>query len=218
MQSYNIEKVISDQQLTLIKNLVMKIAIVLEIVIVWGNYMDNKLSTRELVLMGLMIALVWLAGSVIKIPSVGGFVHIGDCMVFLCAVVLGKKKGAVASALGMMLVDVLGGYYLWAPFTFVIKGAMAYIAGSILEALKDKSKSFSYIVSFLVSGIFMVIAYFGAGIIMAGFLTDKVGLIQGIAFSAKDIAGNIIQVGTGIVIALPVSAIILKAKLEAFSV
>ena len=196
----------------------MKIAIVLEIVIVWGNYMDNKLSTRELVLMGLMIALVWLAGSVIKIPSVGGFVHIGDCMVFLCAVVLGKKKGAVASALGMMLVDVLGGYYLWAPFTFVIKGAMAYIAGSILEALKDHNKSFSYIVSFLVSGTFMVIAYFGAGIIMAGFLTDKVGLIQGIAFSAKDIAGNIIQVGTGIVIALPVSAIILKAKSEAFSV
>lgn len=180
--------------------------------------MDNKLNTRELVLMGLMIALVWLAGSVIKIPSVGGFVHVGDCMVFLCVVILGKKKGAVASAFGMMLVDVLGGYFLWAPFTFVIKGAMAYIAGSILEILEVKhGRLFSYITAFLVSGIFMVIAYFGAGIIMAGFLTEKAGLIQGIAFSAKDIAGNIIQVGTGIVIALPVSAIILKAKSEVFS-
>ena len=98
--------------------------------------MDNKLSTKELVLMGLMIALVWLAGSVIRIPSVGGFVHVGDCMVFLSVVVLGKKKGAVVSALGMMLVDALGGYYLWAPFTFVIKGVMAYIAGSILEVLE----------------------------------------------------------------------------------
>lgn len=180
--------------------------------------MDNKLSTRELVLMGLMIALVWLAGSVIKIPSVGGFVHIGDCMVFLCVVVLGKKKGAVASALGMMLVDVLGGYYLWAPFTFVIKGAMAYIAGSILERMEQKyNKSVSYVVSFLISGIFMVVAYFGAGIIMAGFLTERAGLMQGIVYSAKDIVGNIIQVGTGIVIALPVSAIVLKAKAEAFS-
>lgn len=180
--------------------------------------MDSKLSTKEMVLMGLMIALVWLAGSVIKIPSVGGFVHIGDCMVFLSVVVLGKKKGAVASALGMMLVDVLGGYYLWAPFTFVIKGAMAYIAGSILEMMEVKySKSVSYVVSFLIGGIFMVIAYFGAGIIMAGFLTEKAGLIQGIAYSAKDIVGNIIQVGTGIVIALPVSAIVLKAKAEAFS-
>lgn len=100
--------------------------------------MNNRLSTKELVLMGLMIALVWLAGSVIKIPSVGGFVHLGDCMVFLSVVVLGKKKGSVASAMGMMLVDVLGGYYLWAPFTFVIKGAMAYIAGSILEKLEVK--------------------------------------------------------------------------------
>lgn len=180
--------------------------------------MDRRLSTRELVLMGLMTALVWLAGSVIKIPSVGGFVHIGDCMVFLCAVVLGKKKGAAASSVGMMLVDALGGYYLWAPFTFVIKGAMAYIAGSILEKLElNHGKSFTYITAFIVSGIFMVIAYFGAGIIIAGFLTDKVGLIQGIVFSAKDIVGNIIQVGTGIVIALPVSAIVLKAKSEAFS-
>ena len=81
---------------------------------------ENKnLTTRELVLVGLMIALVYLAGSIIRVPSVGGFVHIGDCMVFLSVVVLGKKKGAVASSFGMLLVDVLGGYYLWAPFTFI---------------------------------------------------------------------------------------------------
>jgi len=96
---------------------------------------NNKLATREMVLVGLMIALVYLAGSIIKVPSVGGFVHIGDCMVFLSVIVLGKKKGAVASAFGMLLVDVLGGYYLWAPFTFVIKGAMGYIAGLILEKM-----------------------------------------------------------------------------------
>ena len=34
--------------------------------------MDNKLSTKELVLMGLMIALVWLAGSVISISISSG--------------------------------------------------------------------------------------------------------------------------------------------------
>lgn len=87
---------------------------------------ENKtLNVKELVLMGLMIALVYLAGSIIKIPSLGGFIHIGDCMVFLSVILLGKKKGAVSSALGMFLVDALGGYYLWAPFTLIIKGAMA---------------------------------------------------------------------------------------------
>ena len=176
---------------------------------------SKSLNTREMVLMGLMIALVYLAGSIIKIPSVGGFVHIGDCMVFLSVIVLGKKKGAVSSALGMFLVDVLGGYYFWAPFTLIIKGAMAYIAGLILERMVESKKA--YIIAFLISGVFMVIAYFFAGIIVAGFLTEKIGIIEGFIFSAKDIVGNVIQVGTGIVIALPLSAVIIKAKQTAFT-
>ncbi|MBE6071916.1 MAG: ECF transporter S component [Clostridium butyricum] len=179
---------------------------------------NNKLATREMVLVGLMIALVYLAGSIIKVPSVGGFVHIGDCMVFLSVIVLGKKKGAVASAFGMLLVDVLGGYYLWAPFTFVIKGAMGYIAGLILEKMSENTKeTMRYIIAFSASGIFMVIGYFLSGIFMAGFLTNKVGLIQGLAYSAKDILGNIIQVITGIVIALPLTAVLLRAKQTVFN-
>ncbi|SFC86204.1 ECF transporter S component [Clostridium uliginosum] len=173
---------------------------------------NNNLNTKELVLMGLMIALVYLAGSIIKIPSVGGFVHIGDCMVFLSVILLGKKKGAVTSALGMFLVDVLGGYYLWAPFTLIIKGLMAYIAGFILEKMKNNNSAISYATSFFVSGIFMVIGYFLAGTIMAGFLTEKTGIVQGIIYASKDILGNIVQVGTGIVIAIPLSAVVMKAK------
>jgi len=186
-----------------------------EVVIFMQN--DNSLNTKEMVLMGLMIALTYLAGSIIKIPSVGGFVHIGDCMVFLSVIVLGKKKGAVSSALGMFLVDVLGGYYFWAPFTLIIKGVMAYIAGFILEKMSESIAAKKYTIAFLASGIFMVFGYFLAGIVISGFLTDKVGLIQGIAFSAKDIVGNIIQVTTGIVIALPLSAVIIKAKKTAFT-
>lgn len=175
------------------------------------------LNTKEMVLMGLMIALIFLAGSIIKIPSVGGFVHIGDCMVFLSVIVLGKKKGSVASALGMFLVDALGGYYFWAPFTFIIKGGMAYIEGVVLEKMIDSKETIRYITAFLISGIFMVIAYFFAGIIIAGFFTEKAGLIQGLVYASKDIVGNIVQVGTGIVIALPLSAIIIKAKQIAFA-
>lgn len=177
---------------------------------------NRSSNTNEIVLMGLMIALTYLAGSIIKIPTFGGFVQIGDCMVFLSVIVLGKKKGAVSSALGMFLVDALGGYYFWAPFTFIIKGSMAYISGFILEKMSESEAAKKYTIAFLVSGVFMVIAYFGAGIIIAGFLTEKAGLIQGIALSAKDIVGNIMQVSTGIVLALPLSAVILKAKQTAF--
>lgn len=174
---------------------------------------ENKtLSIKELVLMSLMIALVYLAGSIIKIPSIGGFVHIGDCMVFLSVVVLGKKKGAISSALGMFLVDVLSGYYLWAPFTLIIKGIMAYVAGYILEKMKNHNSFMIYTIAFAISGVIMIIGYFIAGTIMAAFLTEKAGLMQGIIYASKDIFGNIIQVTTGIIIALPLSGIVLKAK------
>ena len=173
---------------------------------------SKTLNVKELVLMGLMIALVYLAGSIIKIPSLGGFVHIGDCMVFLSVVLLGKKKGAITSALGMFLVDVLGGYYLWAPFTLIIKGMMAYIAGCILEKMKSNNSFIKNTTAFAISGVFMIVGYFVAGTIMAGFLTEKAGVVQGLIYASKDIAGNIIQVTTGVVIALPLSGALLKAK------
>lgn len=53
--------------------------------------------------------------------------------------------------------------------------------------------------------------------LISGFLTDKIGLIQGFAFAAKDIVCNIIQVATGIVVALIVSPIIIKAKQSIFA-
>lgn len=165
--------------------------------------MENR--TKDLVLTGLMIALIYLAGSIIKIPSIGGFVHIGDCMVFLSVIILGKKRGAIASAIGMFLVDVLGGYYLWAPFTLLIKGCMAYIAGSFIEKINIRNNTLKYIISFSIASIFMVIAYFASGIIMASLFTQKVGLIEGIIYASKDILGNIIQVITGMIIAVPLS-------------
>lgn len=178
----------------------------------------RNLSTKVLVLTALMISLVFLAGSVIKVPSLGGgFIHIGDSMVFVSVVVLGKRRGAIASALGMFLVDIAGGYYMWTPFTFIIKGVMAYITGVFIEKVDKENKGikefkFKYVIAFILGGVFMIIGYFLAGTVLAAFLTEKVGVIQGLAYAAKDIFGNIIQVLTGSIIAIPLVGIIISAK------
>jgi uncharacterized membrane protein len=175
----------------------------------------NQSKLMSLILTALMIALVFIAGNLIKVPTLGGFVHIGDCMVLLSAVLLGKKRGALAGAVGMVLVDIYGGYIFWAPFTFIIKGIMAYICGLVIEKLEVKNIK-TYLLSFVAAGIFMVIGYFFAGAIVASLLTGKVsGLISALAYASKDIIGNIIQVSTGIIIALPLSSIILNAKRKA---
>lgn len=121
----------------------------------------------------------------------------------------------------MTLLDITSGYYIWAPFTFIIKWAMAYISGSMLEKLgrseENKLIKKEQIIAFVIGGIFMVIAYFFAGAIIAAFLTDKLGMIQGLVLASKDILTNSIQVFVGIVIAVPLSVVLNTAKKKIFS-
>ena len=61
----------------------------------------------------------------------GGLIHLGNVPLFIAAFVYGKKTGAIAGAFGMGLFDLLSGWALWAPFTFIIVGAMGFLAGLI---------------------------------------------------------------------------------------
>ena len=163
--------------------------------------MNSKL--RDLVQIPLMAAIIFVAAYMIHIPTAGGgLVHLGDSMIFIAAAVLGKKRGAYASAVGMALFDILSGFAIWAPFTFIIKGIMAYIAGTILE--KRKNLGFkTQLFAFLAASIFMVPAYFLAQVLIGVLLTGELGWAAALVYGLKDVPANIFQVGTGIVIAMP---------------
>lgn len=167
---------------------------------------------RMLVLTGLMIALVFIAGSIIKIPTLNGFMQPGDCMVLLSAVLLGKKYGTAAGAIGMALVDLLGGYIIWVPFTFVIKGFMALTAAILIE--RSKKKNFNtYLVAFIVAGVVDLIGYFIGNAIMGGLIMGASnGFVGSIIYAAMHVPGDAAQVVLGIVIALPLAKVVYKAK------
>ena len=96
--------------------------------------METKSNTFRIVLTALMVCLIMVAILFIRvpIPFTQGYVHLGDAMVFLSVLILGWKYGALASALGGMLGDIIGGFAAWAPWTFAIKGIMALILGLIV--------------------------------------------------------------------------------------
>ncbi len=97
-------------------------------------------KTRKIAYTGLMTALVLVATYSVRIPIpfTNGYIHLGDCMVFLAPLLLGWKYGALAAGAGSMLADVLGGYFHWAIPTLVIKTIMALIVGAAL-LLKGKA-------------------------------------------------------------------------------
>lgn len=180
--------------------------------------MDNSrknISLQNLIEMALIAALVFVATYIIKIPSPSGtgYVNVGDSMVFAAAIILGGKKGAVAAGIGGFLSDFLGGYLIYSPFTLIIKAVMALIASAIYyKLIKDNNKIIIFIISFIAAGIWEVIAYFFAGIIVY-LITVSSNLTVAIAKSVLDIPGNVVQFAVGIVIAVPIVLILDKSGL-----
>ncbi|NLZ47888.1 MAG: ECF transporter S component [Clostridiales bacterium] len=177
---------------------------------------DNNVSNHvsNMVITSLMAAIVFVATYSIKINTFGGYVHLGDSMVLLSALLLGKKKGAVASAMGMGLADIL--YMpIWAPFTIVIKAVMAIIAASIaFRKDYEGEKVWNNALGFIVAGLWMTAAYFVAGAFVASLILGRQpNLAAGFAAALKDVPGNLWQASAGIIIALPVGSMLMKVGL-----
>ena len=94
---------------------------------------DTKVM--RLVLAALMACLILVGTSLFKIPvpMTQGYVHLGDAMIFLAVMLMGKRDGALAAGIGSALGDLLGGYAFWMPWTFVIKFLMAFLMGIFIE-------------------------------------------------------------------------------------
>jgi len=91
------------------------------------------MKTRDLALTALLVALTAVATILVRVPvpATGGYINLGDTMVFVSALLFGSRMGAAAGGVGFALADVLGGFPHWAPFTLLIKGAEGYVAGAL---------------------------------------------------------------------------------------
>ena len=81
-------------------------------------------SVQFLTVTAIFVALTYIFTAFINvrlpIAANGGLIHLGNVPLFIGAIIFGKKTGAVAGGVGMGLFDLLSGWTLWAPFTFVI--------------------------------------------------------------------------------------------------
>lgn len=175
---------------------------------------NTKSKIRDIALVGMMAAIIYLATAFINVPSFyKGVIHAGDSMVFVAAVLFGKKKAALAAAVGMFLFDILSPYAIWAPFTFVIKGSMAYFAAIIAYRSGFEGKNLmNNIFAFIIAGLWMTFAYFIAGNILSVFVYG-LPLIVSVAQNSLDIFSNILQVVIGMIIAVPITQNLKKIRL-----
>ena len=166
-----------------------------------------KMTTKELCIHGLLIALVAVCTMVFQIPvsATQGYIHLGDSMILLVGVFFGARYGMVAGGIGSALADILSGYAHWAPFTLIIKGLMGWLIGKIAGGACDREKFFTArnVAASVVGIVWMVIGYFiGGGILKSSFLV-----------AATSIPENIVQGVGGMVIFFVVGAAFHKANI-----
>lgn len=151
----------------------------------------NKNMTHKIVTSAMFSALICVATMIIKIPSpLKGYINIGDCFVLLAGWALSPLYGFISAGLGSALADVLSGYVLYAPATFIIKGTMALIVYYGCKILRKKlNGTLSQIISSVVAEVFMILGYFIFEGILYGFIP-----------SAVNIPPNAIQGAVGLVL------------------
>ena len=96
----------------------------------------KKIQTKQLIYAAVFAALCFAVTYVVVIPMPYGYLNFGDVIVLLCSWFLGPI-GAIAAGVGCALADLLSGYAIYAPATFVIKSVVA-IVGYTLFCLFSK--------------------------------------------------------------------------------
>lgn len=152
--------------------------------------MNNNL--KKLILAALFAALSCVATMSIRIPTPGtsGYIHPGDAIVILSGVILGPVWGFLAGGIGSALSDLIGGYFIYVPITFVIKGLVALAAGLLYQKVgkNQKSRYIAVILGGVADSILVAGGYFVCEFLIYG------------AGAAASIPANIIQGVGGLVI------------------
>ncbi|MBT2759234.1 ECF transporter S component [Mesobacillus foraminis] len=155
-------------------------------------------KTRTLVINALFIALTLVATMFIniKLPIMGngGLIHLGNVPLFIAAIVYGKKTGAIAGAFGMAFFDLISGWAAWAPFTFVIVGAMGFVVGLIAEKVPG-NRFMVYALAIATALIIKVVGYYFTEVLLYGNWIQPFGSVP----------GNILQVAIAGILVVPIA-------------
>ena len=151
-------------------------------------------NLKKIVMTALFAALSCVATMSIHIPTpgTGGYIHPGDAVVILSGVILGPVYGLLAGGIGSAMADLIGGYFIYVPITFAVKGLVAAVTSVVYCHVVSKGKSRKLAV--LYGGIADILLVAGGY-----FLFESV--LYGSAAALLSLSANGIQGISGLVIA-----------------
>ena len=148
---------------------------------------DKRFSSIDLAQIGMGAALVAVSTMFLKVPtpSTGGYLNLGDILVIFLGFRLGARNGALAGGIGSAIADIVGGYMIFVPVTFLAKGLEAGIAGFF--GCK-KTGLLIQVQSACAGALTMVVLYSLYNWMLLGFLP-----------ASASVPGNVLQGAAGVI-------------------
>ncbi len=137
--------------------------------------MKKKFTTQDMVIVGLMAAVVYAATIVrVEIPTPMGktMLHFATVACLLSGLLFGPVRGGLAGGIGSFFFDIFNGWASSAPFTLVFKFAIGFLAGLITGGKACKTPrtllacavgSYAYTVLYLTKDFTRALLLGGAG-------------------------------------------------------
>ncbi|MDR0884301.1 MAG: ECF transporter S component [Oscillospiraceae bacterium] len=162
---------------------------------------STNLSTKaqstalvHIVLTALLAALVFVVTYLLSIPvpgTQGGYVNLGDAVIFLTALLVGNPWALLAAGLGSGLADLLAGATIYILPTVIIKGLM----GFVVAAFAKNDNKWLFRLGTVIGGIIMIGGYF-----VYELYFIKSGEITGLPYALNALPGNFGQAGVCIAV------------------
>lgn len=175
------------------------------------------IGTYDVVVVGLMAALCFAAIYIkIDVPTPMGktMIHLGNVICLLSGMLLGGVRGGLAAGIGTMFYDLADPAFVsGAPFTFLFKFIMAFIAGVIARSGGAEGKSIpKNILGCVLGEIAYIILYLGKSFISSYYLQKNAleAVLASLVTKFASSAINAVVAVIGSIILLPVFMSVMK--------
>jgi uncharacterized membrane protein len=139
----------------------------------------------------------------IPIARTGGYLNLGDVIIYFTAFTFGPVSALIAGGLGTAITDLISGYSQWAPISLLAHGLQGLVAGLIASiAWKDGRKAFNP---------FWLVAAVAGTIVMAGGYLIAQTLMLGIGAALFELPWNLLQNLIGVAGAIPLTIAVRQA-------
>jgi len=161
----------------------------------------NRETLMRIALSGIFAACIILATQ-LRVPTGIGYANLGDGVILFAASLLGPMA-FFPTAIGSGLADLLAGYPIYIPATFLIKGLMGLAAGYILRS--EYLSLLRKITAFVLAELIMIAGYFAY---------ESLPFMYGMKAAAGSVIPNLAQAAVGIVLALLLLSLLGKFRAD----